>query len=153
MSWKLEIMEKLEKQDENRILWIVGNYDNLKNDNYNEFLNILKKYKSALITGKPYSTMRKYDNHSLVVYDYLGKRFDSICYEGPSDEYRNRAQYEEMSRYKCGIIYDGNTSVYKTMKKIKVLVFSQFRPQWTRFSLPCWEVYGVNNGHLENILT
>lgn len=102
--------------------------------------------------GKPYSTMKKYGNHDIVVYDYLGKRFDSIIYSGSSDEHRDRAQIEEMYRYKHGIIYLGKGELHKTSKEIKIVVLSPYRPQWTRFLLHCWEVYSVNNNKLENIL-
>lgn len=65
--------------------------------------------------------MKKYDNHDIVVYDYLGKRFDSIIYSGSSDEHRDRAQIEEMYRYKHGIIYLGKGELHKTSKEIKLL--------------------------------
>ncbi len=126
-SWQSEILDKLLKQDERKVLWILDPIGG-------KGKTVLAKYLVGLHNafyvgnGKSADISYAYQNQEIVVFDFTRSLEDYV-------------NYQIIESFKNGMLFSPKyNSLTKIFKPCKVLVLSNFEPNLSKLSKDRWEV-------------
>lgn len=126
-NWQEEAIEKLLKQDSRKVLWVVDEKGNTGKTWLSKWL-FFQFNAMILNNGKTADIAHAYDNQDIVVFDF------SRSQEG-------HINYGVIENLKNGCIFSGK---YGSRQKIfvepKIIVFSNFEPDMTKFSADRWDI-------------
>lgn len=133
-KWQKHAVEKLEKQDDRKILWIHDSQGNLGKSWLGNWL-VANKNAFLVEGGKNADIAEAYDYQKIVVFDY------TRCQE-------ERVNYAVIESFKNGRIFSPKyESKMKIFESCQVLCLSNFDPDREKLSADRWQVITYDGPH------
>ncbi len=131
-NWQTTALDQLLKQSDRQILWIVDYTGN----SGKTFLakHLLANYSSHYVTnGKNSDIARSYNYEDIVIFDYSRSQQDHI-------------NYGIIEQFKNGIIFSPKyESCLKRKDDVKIICFSNFYPETSKFSKDRWNIMQLDD--------
>ncbi len=131
-DWQKDCVDKLEEQDNRKVLWIYDSIGNNGKSFLGEYLHA-KKGAFSISGGKKCDIAYAYDYEEYIVFDFARQQETIINYSLIED-------------FKNGKIFSPKyTSCTKRFRPAKVIIFSNFYPDTTKLSEDRWEIVDLNS--------
>lgn len=131
-GWQNKVLNKLLEQDDRQILWVYDEKGNIGKTFLAKY--IIAKYKDVYYTrgGKNQDVFFAYNGENIVIYDIPRE----------SEQY---LQYNQLEQFKDGLI---TSSKYESRTRfsigIKIVCFSNFKPDTTKLSEDRWKIMEIS---------
>lgn len=134
--WQVIALNKLKKQDDRKITWVVDLSGNKGKSYLSRYL--ISKYNAFYSrNGKNADIVHAYNYEDYIIFDFPRS----------SEEFIN---YGIIEQFKDGILFSPKYNSHTKIKRgAKVICFSNFHPDLSKLSMDRWDIYDISNNYSE----
>ncbi len=131
-KWQKVALEKLTGQDDRKITWVVDTVGNRGKSFLSRYL-IAKHNAFYSRNGKNADIIHAYEYQEYIIFDFPRS----------AEEYIN---YGIIEQFKDGILFSPKYNSHTKIKRgAKIICFSNFHPDETKFSMDRWDIYDISD--------